>query len=189
VCGVHWKGAPAAFIMGSAYDLSPKISPFDTSSYWLKSFVSSALHFRPDVDTTFALSHPGDNGVVTIGTRDWQDYSVSTRMTMDLHDYAGLVARARGHRRYYAALLGDQTARIVCRMDATVHVLASMPFAYAENQKMQLRLSVKGDHISLALDGEDVLSAVDARLVSGGAGMVVAAGTIPVLGFAVHALG
>lgn len=186
---MDWAGAPAAFVMGSAYDLSPKITPFDTSSYWLKSFVSSALHFRPDVDTTFALSHPVDNGIVTIGTRDWQDYSVSARMTMDLHEYAGLVARARGHRRYYAAVLGDQTARIICRMDSCVHVLASAPFPYAENRKLQFKLSVKGDMISLDIDGQDVVSASDARLATGAAGMVVAAGTIPVLGFAVHALG
>jgi ADP-ribosylglycohydrolase len=188
VLRMDWAGAPAAFVMGSAYDLSPKISPFDTSSYWLKSFVSSALHFRPDVDTTFALSHPGDNGVVTIGTRDWQNYSVSARMTMDLHEYAGLVARARGHRRYYAAVLGDQTARIVCRMDSSVHVLASAPFLYAENQKLKLTLSVRGDLISFDIEGQEVVSATDARLASGGAGMVVAAGTIPVLGFAVQAL-
>jgi hypothetical protein len=109
-------------------------------------------------------------------------------MTMDLHEYAGLVARARGHRRYYAAVLGNHTARIICRMNAAIHVLASTPFPYTENQKLHLKLSVKADVISLAIDGQEVVSATDARLASGGAGMVVAAGTIPVLGFAVHAL-
>jgi ADP-ribosylglycohydrolase len=189
VLRLDWAGAPSAFVMGSAYDLSPKISPFDTSSYWLKSFVSSALHFRPDIDTTFALSHPGENGVVTIGTREWQDYSVSARFTMDLHESAGLVARARGHRRYYAAVLGHQTARIICRIDSTVHVLATAPFAYAENQKLHLKLCVERDRIDFHIEGQAVVHATDGRLAAGAAGMVVEAGTIPVLGFAVHALG
>jgi hypothetical protein len=67
-------------------------------------------------------------------------------------------------------------------------VLASTPFSYTENQKLGLKLSVDGDMISFEIEGQKVLSAADARLTSGGAGMVVAAGTVPVLGFAVHAL-
>jgi hypothetical protein len=185
---MDWAGAPAAFVMGSAYDLSPRITPFDTSSYWLKSFVSSAIHFRPDVDTTFALSHPYDNGVVTTGTRDWRNYSVRARFTMDLHDQAGLVARARGHRRYYGAILGHQTASVVCRIDADIEAMAQIPFAYQENAKLLLELTVQDDRITFSIDGKHLLSAQDPRLVSGGAGMVIAQGTVPVLGFEIHAL-
>ena len=36
----------------------------------------------PDYTTTFSISHPGDNGVVTIGTRDWDDYTVSSELTL-----------------------------------------------------------------------------------------------------------
>ena len=94
--------------MGGAFDLSPKLSPFDTSTFWIKSFVSSARHFAPDIFSTFCLSHPGANGVVTTGTREWVDYQVSSQLTLDLHKAVGLVARARGHRRYYAAIVENQ---------------------------------------------------------------------------------
>ncbi len=189
---VRWmdcSGAPAAFVMGSAYDLSPTITPFDISSYWLKAFVSSALHFRPGVDTTFALSHPEDNGVATIGTRDWHDYSVPPRLTMDLHESAGLVARARGHRRYYAALMTRQVAKIVCRIDGEEEVPAQLPFGYAENQKLVFELTVEDDRIGFQIDGDEVLCARDRRLRSGAAGMVISRGTVPVLGFEVRATG
>ena len=184
---MDWTGAPAAFVMGSAYDLSPRITPFDTSSYWLKSFVSSAMHFRPDVDTTFALSHPHENGVATIGTRDWFDYHAEALFTMDLHERAGLVARARGHRRYYGAVLGDKTAQIICCWDDATIMLAEAPFHYAENQKLLLRLTVLGDRITFSIDGSMVLTATDHRLASGGAGMTISRGTVPVRGFAIRA--
>lgn len=185
---MDWSGAPEAFVMGSAYDLSPKMSPFDTSSYWLKSFVSSALHFRPDVDTTFALSHPTDNGAITTGGRDWDDYRVSSRLTMDLHRAAGLIARARGHRRYYACILENQKAKIVKRKDERVTVLAEVPFSYAENDKLKFVFSVKGGRLRFAIDGKELATAEDGDYATGGAGFLVEEGTIPALGFEVHAL-
>jgi ADP-ribosylglycohydrolase len=186
---LDWAGAPEHFCMGGALELSPNMSPFDTTTYWLKSFVSSAVHFRPDVDTTFALSHAEANGVATTGTRDWVNYTVSARFTMDLHERAGLVARARGHRRYYAALLsGRDTALIVCRKDETEVTLAEVPFTYDENQKLQLALTVKGDALTFAIDGKTVATARDVSYASGGAGMVVDRGTIPVRGFEVRAV-
>lgn len=184
---MDWSGAPEAFVMGGAYDLSPNISPFDTSSYWLKSFVSSALHFRPDIDTTFALSHPTDNGVITTGSRDWVDYEVTSRLTLDLHKVAGLVARSRGHRRYYAGVVENQTAKIIKRIDEKVVVLAETPFAYAENAKLPFTLTVEGDRIRFAIDGKQVAEARDSFLASGGAGFLIEEGTIPALGFAVRA--
>ena len=185
---MDWSGAPEAFVMGSAYDLSPNISPFDTSSYWLKSFVSSALHFRPDVDTTFALSHPFENGAITTGGRDWDDYKVSSRLTMDLHRSAGLIARSRGHRRYYAAIVEDQKAKIIKRKDEHVTVLAEVPFAYDENAKLKFVFSAKGDQLDLAIDGKTLVKAEDAEYASGGAGFLIEEGTIPALGFEIHSL-
>lgn len=189
VLSLDWSGAPKSFEMGGAFELSPNMTPFDTTTYWLKSFVSSAEHFRPDVDTTFALSHPDANGIATTGSRDWADYSVSSIFTMDLHERAGLTIRARGHRRYYAALLsGNDTLTLVKRVDESEKVLATVPFAYEENQKIVIELSAKGSTLSVALDGETMLSAEDDSFVSGGAGMVVDRGTIPVRGFTVRAL-
>lgn len=189
VLSMDWSHAPRDFAMGRALDLSPNMSPFDTTNYWIKSFVSSARHFRPDVGTTFALSHPEENGVATTGTRDWRDYAVSARMTMDLHDAAGLVIRANGHRRYYAAVLsGRDRVSLIRRTDREVTTLATAPFAYVENQTLMLELSAKGDHLALKIDGQPVLTATDTALAAGGAGLLIDTGTIPVEGFRVQAL-
>jgi hypothetical protein len=185
---MDWSGAPEAFVMGSAYDLSPEITPFDTSSFWVKSFVASARHFAPDVGSTFSLSHPGLNGLATTGTRDWVNYAVSSRLTLDLHKAAGLVARARGHRRYYAGVVEGQTAKIIKRRDETVTVLVAAPYPYEENSKLRFELKVDRDAIAFSIDGNDLLSAKDAEYASGGAGFFIEEGTVPALGFEVRAI-
>ncbi|WP_423065086.1 ADP-ribosylglycohydrolase family protein [Devosia sp. CN2-171] len=185
---MDWKGAPKAFVMGSVYDLSPRITPFDTSSYWLKSFVSSAKNFAPDVASTFCLSHPTTNGIATTGSRDWVDYAVTSRLTLDLHKGAGLVARARGHRRYYAGRVTDGKAQIVRRRDDAVDVLAEVPVNYAEHDTLDFRLAVSGDSLEFSVGDRARVTAKDSSYVSGGAGFYIDEGTVPARGFAVHAL-
>jgi len=186
---LDWAGAPEAFVMGGAFDLSPKLSPFDTSTFWIKSFVSSARHFAPDIFSTFCLSHPSTNGVVTTGTREWVDYQVSSQLTLDLHKAVGLVARARGHRRYYAAIVENQTAKLVRRKDERVEVLAQVKYPYAENAKLRFTLSVVGARLAFAIDGAQLLVAHDESFPSGGAGFFIEEGTVPAHGFSVRRIG
>jgi ADP-ribosylglycohydrolase len=189
IVDLDWAGAPEAFVMGGAFDLSPKLSPFDTSTFWIKSFVSSARHFAPDIFSTFCLSHPGTNGVVTTGTRDWVDYQVSSQLTLDLHKAVGLVARARGHRRYYAAIVENQTAKLVKRKDERVEVLAQVKYSYAENAKLRFTLSVVGARLAFTIDGNQLLVAHDDSFPSGGAGFFIEEGTVPAHGFSVRRIG
>jgi ADP-ribosylglycohydrolase len=186
---MDWTGAPEAFVMGGAFDLSPKLSPFDTSTFWIKSFVSSARHFGPDIFSTFCLSHPSTNGVATTGTRDWVDYEVSSQLTLDLHKAVGLVARARGHRRYYAAIVENQTAKLVKRKDAGVEVLTEVKYTYEENAKLRFALSVVGGRLAFSIDGKELLVAQDKSYASGGAGFVIEEGTVPAHGFSVRRIG
>jgi len=185
---MDWAAAPKAFIMGRAHEMSPRMTPFDTSSYWMKSFVSSALHFRPDLDTTFALSHPFDNGAITTGSRDWVDYEVRSRLTLDLHKSVGLIVRARGHRRYYAGVVENQVAKIIKRVDDTVTVLAQSPYAYEENAKLHFKMAVKGTDLTFSIGDRELIKASDEFLVSGGAGFLIEQGTVLAMGFEVRAL-
>lgn len=185
---MDWKGAPEAFLMGGAFEMSPGLSPFDTATPWTKSFVSSARHFAPDIFSTFCLSHPSENGIVTTGTRDWDDYEVSSRLTLDLHKVAGLVARVRGHRRYYAGVVENQSAKIIKRFDAARIILAEIPYQYSENAQLSFALAVTGDRIGLAIDGQELVRAHDSNFDSGGAGFLIEEGTVPAYGFSVKRL-
>ena len=174
---VSWDNAPRSFeqkgsMMRDMWDLSP---------FWKRMFVPSARTFTPNLNHTYVISHPEENGVSTVGTRDWKDYSIESDLSFSLHASGGLVARARGHRRYYAALLeGWNRAKIIRRIDDDISVLAECEFPYGEFEKVRVKFSVCGDELKLFARGELLLTAIDgdSRLHSGGAGFVVNCGSM-----------
>ena len=183
---IHWHGAPKDYELGAALAMSPTMMPWSRTA-WLKSFVASASHFTADVSATFAISHHAANGVVTTGTREWDHYGVSSVLTPGMQQGFGLVARARGHRRYYAGVIAGGQARLVRRRDAEVVVLASAPFLGAPEQPVAMDLRVVGTHLELRLGGELIAEADDTLYPSGGAGFVVDEGMVLARGFRVRA--
>ena len=147
--------------------------------------MSSAKHWATDIYNTFTLSHPGREGVITFGTRDWSDYTISSQLVIELHETVGLVARARGHRRYYAGVVHGGRASILRRRNDDLSVLASVPYAFAPNSRQTFALTVRGEEIALTIDGRPLLAATDATFSSGGAGFLIEGGTVPALGLTV----
>jgi ADP-ribosylglycohydrolase len=170
---IDWDGAPLHFRLGRAEEMSPDLTPWTTDTVWLRSFVSSATNLAPDYTTTFSLSHTGDNGVATIGTSDWSDYAVESRITFNQQKAAGLVARARGHRRYYAGLLAHDRAVIVKRRDGVESLLAQLPMQLQSGEAHTMRFAVIGDALRLEVDGDRELLGRDGEFIRGGAGFVV----------------
>ena len=185
---MDWSGAPAGYIMGKALDMTPWLTPWTTVTTWMQSFVSSARHVAPDSVHTLSISHTEAGGVVTTGTLDWTDYRVRSRLTLSQQRAAGLVARACGHRRYYAARLTEGQAQLVCQQDDRTQVLAAASYAYHIDGTYQLDFELMGTTLRFSLDGELLLTTSDATYASGGAGFVVDEGAIIVDGFAVQAL-
>ena len=184
VRSISWGGAPAAYeikgmLIKSIWNLTP---------FWTRAWVSSARHFAPDFKYTLCISHPTENGVVTTGSRDWDDYSVQSSIDYSINDGGGLVARSRGHRRYYAGLLRGTEALIVRRLDDDVAVLGRAPVAVGAAGKRDLKFSLEGDQLRLAVDEVECVAVRDGTFASGGAGFIVEHGTIVADGFLVHAL-
>ncbi len=181
---MDWNGAPAAYeikgmLVKSIWNLTP---------FWTRAWVSSARHFAPDFKYTLCFSHPYENGVATTGSRDWDDYSVESSLDFSINEGAGLVARARGHRRYYAGMLKGNEALIVKRFDDEVTVLSRVPVAIGAVGKRNLKLSLKGNRIGFTVDGTDAGTAFDDSFASGSAGFIIEKGTIVADGFLIHAL-
>ncbi len=182
---LDWKGAPERFVMGKSMELSPSLTPWTSLTTWMNMFVSSAQNLAPDYTTTLSVSHPTMNGVVTTGTRDWQDYVVESRITFSQQKAAGLVARSRGHRRYYAAVLTNGNAAILKQKDGTALVLGVAPFDYKIDETYTLSIRVEGDSLTLLIDGKEAIRARDSEYQSGGAGFLVDEGAILCDGFTV----
>lgn len=175
---IDWSGAPRAFTLGKSYEMSPDLTPWTTDTIWLKSFMSSADQFYPDYTTTFSLSHPTEGGVVTIGTQDWRDYTVSSKITFMQQKGAGIAARCRGHRRYYAALIYGSSAQIVKVRDGEVLVLAEKDFGLKIDSDYTLTFEVFGDRLKCTVDQYGTVTASDDEYDSGAAGFVVHEGAV-----------
>lgn len=122
------------------------------------------------------------------GTREWTDHRVSANVTVHLGRYAGLTARVRGLRRFYAATL-SRTGRfeILRVLDDDRLALASTPLDWHLDESVPMSMTVQGGRIT-ARAGGACLAADDDRpgqLASGGAGLLVADGAVSVNGIRV----
>ena len=181
---IDWTGAP------TAYDIEGMLvkSIWNLTPFWTRAWVSSAKHFAPDFKYTLCFSHPFENGVATTGSRDWDNYSVASSLDYSINDGAGLVARARGHRRYYAGMLRGNEALILKRLDDEVSVLSRRQIATGAVGKRDLKLDVVGNAITFTVDGAPAGAATDDSFSSGSAGFIVEKGTIVADGFHIRAL-
>lgn len=182
---LDFSNAPIRYEMGRSMEMTPTLTPWTTTTAWLKTFVSSADHFNPDYTVTFSICHEYDNGVVATGTSDWDDYAVSSVITFSQQNLAGLVARAKGHRQYYGAVFTEGVARIYRQKDEKRVTLAEVPYDYKIDNTYRLTFKVKGDSLELDVDDKPVVRAKDSAYKSGQAGYVVDSGAILGDGFLV----
>jgi hypothetical protein len=182
---VDWSGAP------DPYEQSGMLltSIWDTKPEPLDGWVSSAQNFEADFRYTYSVSHPVGTGLVTTGTRDWSDYSVSSTLVFNLHRSAGLVARSAGHRRYYAAIFsGGDTVALVKQDNGDRVTLAETGWSYHEDVAYEVSLYCEGTRLWLLVDGERLLEATDEAhpFTCGGAGFAVEEGTLLADGFRIQ---
>ncbi|WP_353112332.1 ADP-ribosylglycohydrolase family protein [Microbacterium sp.] len=178
---VDWRGAPDDFrqrgvLLSSIWDTHPAA---------LAPWVSSARNWEADFGSSYCVSHPGDDGVVTIGSRDWTDYAAASTLTLSLHRTAGLVVRSRGHRDYTAGVFSGGEALLVDRCGDERRVLAAVPFDVPLDTRLQVELRCVGDEVVLSVDGSEVARGVTSRRGGGGAGFLVERGTFTADGFAI----
>lgn len=184
---VDWSGAPRQFtqtgiLMQTIWDTTPRR---------FQMWTSSARGFSADMSHTFCISHTGENGLATLGTRDWYDYSVESVLTFSIHDAAGLVLRCRGHRQYYGLLFREgHTLEIVAAKDDVRRCLARREYTYQRDTAYQVAFSCKGNVLQAAVDGKTVLTTADPETAyqSGGCGYLIDRGAMLADGFSVRAV-
>lgn len=172
---IDWTGAPSDFsqrgmLMNSIWNTNP---------LWLAGFASSAAQFAADFKRTYCVSHTEANGVVTIGSREWKDYSVESKIYYSLHKEGGLVLRSRGHRRFYAGILtAFQKAQIIMERDGVRTVLGETDYPYEEEKEYCIKFTAKGNMLGLDINGKCVLEVNDDTYVCGSGGFLISNGTM-----------
>ena len=166
-----WEGAP---------DLTLRC-PAERGEFWRRAWVDAADTFSGTVGGGFRISRERGEGLIVHGTREWTDYELSAGITVHLGRYAGLTARTRGLRRFYAARIRRGGRFEILRvLDDEREVLAAADLEWRLDETVPMTMTLRGGRIS-ASAGEAVLSVDDGaegRLASGGIGLLIADGAV-----------
>lgn len=174
ILSMDWANTPRYFfqtgtLMDNIWDIHPK---------QLQMWTSSAKNFAADMHHTFCISHPKENGLVTLGTNDWSNYTVSAILHFGLSKQAGLVLYCKGHRQYYAASLSDHDATIFVMDHGERIELAKRIFCFKDNTPYHFSFGNHNGLLNLTIDGEKILEIFDDRYTHGGCGFFVDCGTM-----------
>jgi hypothetical protein len=100
-------------------------------------------------------------GLLMQGSREWENYSISSAITPHLVERAGIGARVQGMRRYYALFLcRDGIARLVKALDSD-KILAEIEYVWLPEVEYTLQLDVRGTHLSGRVNGRRLLDVED----------------------------
>jgi hypothetical protein len=179
---LRWDGTPDLTLHrptdGTATSLS---QPGEGCDFWRMAWVNGVSLFSKRFPPDFRISQDIGEGVILHGTRQWTDYRVASDVTLHLGSYGGIVVRAQGLRRYYAArLLRSGLFQIVRVRDETTTVLAETPLAVALETPISLSVEVEGDSIRACANGT-TLTARDGAFHDGAAGLLVCEGALSTL--------
>ena len=167
-----WEGVPDLVLR----------PPAGQGEFWKRAWVNSADSFTGDA-SGFRISRDRCEGLIMHGTRQWVDYSVSAGVKVHSCRYAGLAARMRGLRRFYAARLCSKGRFEILRvLDDDRTVMASTGFPWRPDETVPMSMVLRSGRI-VAGAGDKVLTAEDDQawqLESGGVGLLVADGAVSV---------
>jgi hypothetical protein len=167
-----WDGAPDVTLR----------RPDANSVMWKHAWVNNVSQFQTRWEGLRVTNGDGI-GFVSQGTRDWQNYEVSSDIMPVLAKAWGLAARVQGRERYYALMFEpDDGGRVrLVKRQHTDTTLASRPFDWKLDQRYQVKLRVMNGEISAFVDGELVFEVQDASnqtMVGGGVALIVDTGSI-----------
>ncbi|MGH2548296.1 MAG: ADP-ribosylglycohydrolase family protein, partial [Thermomicrobiales bacterium] len=168
---LDWSGVPTV-TFGRPAD--------STGLLWRRGWIDGVDHFDRWWPNAFRITENEERGLVSQGTRDWDDYQVQATIDPALAKNAGIAARVQGLRRYYALLLGNDGIVRLVKMDDTETVLAEAPFSWDVFTPYTLSMAVNGSEITGSVVGGPTLTASDpgSRLTGGGVGLVIENGTL-----------
>ena len=130
----------------------------------------------------FRLIQNVGRGIVTQGTREWQDYEVTTTMTPHMCEEGGVAVRVQGLERYYAFILDEKQTRLVRRLDGKDLILAEIAGGWVFGSTYDLKVQVSGNSLVGFVNGKKVLDATDPDMLfsGGGIGLLATVGRIGV---------
>ena len=117
---------------------------------WRRAWVEAVDGFDRWWPEAFRIVQNDGRGMVSTGTREWQNYRVTTTLTPHLCDAFGVAARVQGLGRYYALLLVRNAdggiARLIKVLDGE-QVLMEQPCAWQFGSAYTFELAANGERL------------------------------------------
>ena len=147
---------------------------------WARAWVNGADDFNThfvSLGWTYRVVQNAGEGLVTQGTAEWENYTVSADVWAHLSERVGLCAACRGLRRYVALVLdADKHIRLLRQHDDARIVLAESDWTWAYEQKLSLSLTVAWGKITASVDGHTMTADADGLPLNGAVGFLVEQG-------------
>ena len=190
-----WSGAPTVNL-GRPTGGPDGIERFKGNSkglMWKRAWVSgfdgrermTEIDFWPE---TFRLIQNVGRGIITQGTREWQDYAITAHVTPHMCQEGGIAVRVQGLERYYALIIQEEEIKLVRRLDGEDLTLANCPGGWTFGSTYELKLEVKNNSLVGFIDGKRVIEGSDPDMLfsGGGVGLLTSVGRVGVDGVSVE---
>lgn len=114
---------------------------------WRRAWVPGVDSFDAHWPEPYRLVQNYGRGLLIQGTREWDDYRISSTLTPHLAQAIGIAARVQGMRRYYALTLSrDGHARLLKVLDGE-RILAEAAWPWEFGRPYALSLQVQSTHL------------------------------------------
>ncbi len=166
-----WKGAPSVTLG----------KPKQAGSAWTRAWVNAAdqLWF-PNAEHPYRLMSDSGHKLISTGTAEWSDYTVSANVRPHLASAAGVAACVQGLQRYYALVLCPGNKVRLVKQQYGLSVLAEADFNWKFGETVSLSLTTKGTKLSATANGKTLFKVDDAGspLTSGGVALIIDEGRL-----------
>jgi hypothetical protein len=163
ICGQNGASG-TVYLDYLTWDGEPNLTlckPKSGGSMWRKAWVEGLCGLAGWSEEDFRFIQSEGRGIVSTGTRDWRNYTVSAALTPHLAKAFGIAARVGGMRRYYALVLRDNRVAQLIKMLDQETVLAQREFAWEYTATCKLSLTVSGERITASINGESLFDLSD----------------------------
>jgi hypothetical protein len=137
--------------------------------------------FTTRAPQSFRLAQSRGAGLISIGTRQWQDLRVRTEIVPHLGDSLGLALRVQGLRRYYGVRVTRTGALQIVRVrDGETLVLSASACRFEYDTALVFDVTIRGTHIVATVGGVSIAAEDKTALAyrGGGIGLFIHEGAI-----------
>jgi len=165
---LDWTGEPSAQLNRPAERIVSRLNREKGPIMWKSAWVDgldgnerlTQLDYWPE---PYRLIQNIGRGLLMQGTREWENYRVTARMTPHMCEAGGLGIRVQGMTRYYALLISQEGARLVRSHEGKDTILASCDQGWKLGHQYELTLQAKGNKLTAWLNQEKILEVEDAE--------------------------